>query len=319
MQDVEGKVAFITGGASGMGLGMATVFARNGMKVVIADIRKEALDEAMAGFEDTNLAVHPVLLDVTDRQQWVEAADEAERVFGHVHVLVNNAGVGVVGPMQKATYADWDFVMGVCLGGVINGVQTFVPRMLAHGEGGHIVNNSSQSGAFASGQAGLYITAKMGVAGLSEALASDLQDEGIGVSVYFPGPVATNLGVSTQAVRPQSLQDSGYKGPRVPPPQLNGQPRPAFDPEQLRRVFMDPIEVGERVLRGIRRGDLFIFSHPEFREGMQARHDAIMRAIPDEPVNEERRKVLQTFGTLLYNPIYERQTTPGPLEPKTGD
>ena len=316
MQNVEGKVAFITGGASGMGLGMATVFARAGMKVVIADIRQDALDQAMASFKDTNLAVHPVLLDVTNRQQWVEAADEAERVFGPVHVLVNNAGVGVVGPMQKATYDDWDFVMGVCLGGVINGVQTFVPRMLAHGEGGHIVNNSSQSGTFASGQAGLYITAKMGVAGLSEALASDLKDENIGVSVYFPGPVATNLGQSTQAVRPSSLQDSGYKGPRVPPPQLNGQPRPAFDPELLHRVFMDPIEVGERVLRGIKRGDLFIFSHPEFREGMQARHDAIMRAIPDEPVNEERKAVLQTFGTLLYNPIYEGQTTPGPLERK---
>jgi NAD(P)-dependent dehydrogenase (short-subunit alcohol dehydrogenase family) len=321
MQDVEGKTAFITGGASGMGLGMATVFARAGMKVVIADIRQEALDEAMAGFKDTNLAVHPVRLDVTDRENWVRAADEAERVFGPVHVLVNNAGVGVVGPMQQATYDDWDFVLGVCLGGVVNGVQTFLPRLRAlapdrNGERGHIVNNSSQSGAFASGQAGLYITAKMGVAGLSEALATDLQNEGVGVSVYFPGPVATNLGQSTQAVRPGSLSDSGYKGPRVPPPQLNGQPRPNFDPAKLREVFMDPIEVGERVLRGIRRGDLFIFSHPEFREGMQARHDAIMRAIPDEPVNAERKAVLETFGTLLYNPIYEKQTTPGPLDRK---
>ena len=315
MQDVEGKTAFITGGASGMGLGMATVFARNGMKVVIADIRQDALDEAIAGFKDTNLAVHAVRLDVTDRENWVRAADEAEAVFGPVQLLVNNAGVGVVGPMQQATYDDWDFVLGVCLGGVVNGVQTFVPRMLAHGQGGHIVNNSSQSGAFASGQAGLYITAKMGVAGLSEALATDLQNDGIGVSVYFPGPVSTNLGTTTQAVRPESLSHTGYVGPRVPPPQLNGQPRPAFDPAKLQEVFMSPIEVGERVLRGVRRGDLFIFSHPEFREGMQARHDAIMRAIPDEPVNAERKAVLETFGTLLYNPIYEKQTTPGPPEP----
>jgi NAD(P)-dependent dehydrogenase (short-subunit alcohol dehydrogenase family) len=223
--------------------------------------------------------------------------------------------------MQQATYDDWDFVLGVCLGGVVNGVQTFMPRMRAlapdaNGERGHIVNNSSQSGTFASGQAGLYITAKMGVAGLSEALATDLQSEGIGVSVYFPGPVATNLGQTTQAVRPQSLADSGYKGPRVMPRQLNGQPRPAFDPELLRRTFMDPIEVGERVLRGIRRNDLFIISHPEFRDGMQARHDALMRAIPDEPINPERKQVLDTFGTLLYNPIYEAQTTPGPLDRK---
>ncbi len=311
MEHLEGKVAFITGGASGMGLGMATVFARAGMKVVIADIRQGALDEAMAGFKDTNLAIHPVKLDVTDREAWVKAADEAERVFGPVHVLVNNAGVGVLGPMQQATYDDWDFVMGICLGGVINGVQTFMPRMLAHGEGGHIVNTSSQAGTFASGQAGLYITAKMAVAGLSESLASDLQNDNIGVSVYFPGPVRTNIGVSTQAVRPESLANTGYAGPRVVPPQLNGQPRPPYDPA----IFMDPIEVGERVLRGVRRGDLFIFSHPEFRDGMQARHDAIMRAIPEEPPNEARKAVLSTFGTLLYNPIYEKQTTPGPLEP----
>ena len=315
MKNVEGKVAFITGGASGMGLGMATVFARAGMKVVIADIRKEALDEAMAGFKDTNLAVHAVLLDVTDRQQWIQAADEAERVFGPVNILVNNAGVGVVGKMQKATYEDWDFTLGVNLGGVVNGVQTFVPRMLAHGQGGHIVNNSSQSGSFASGEAGIYITAKMAVAGMSEALASDLKNDNIGVSVYFPGPVATNLNTTTRAVRPDALSNSGYAGPREMPRQLNGEPRPDFDPELLKRVFMDPIEVGERVLRGIRRNDLFIFSHPEFREGMQARCDAIMRAIPDEPVNEERKAVLKTFGTLLYNPIYDSQTTPGPLEP----
>ncbi len=318
MKDVEGKTAFITGGASGMGLGMATVFARNGMKVVIADIRREALDEAMAGFEGTNLAVRAVQLDVTDRAAWVRAADEAEAAFGPVHVLVNNAGVGVLGPMQQATYDDWDFVLGVNLGGVVNGVQTFMPRLLAlepdaNGERGHIVNNASQSGTFASGQAGLYITAKMAVSGMTEALASDLAPEGVGASVYFPGPVFTNLGATTDAVRPEALQNSGYKGPRTPPPQLNGAPRPAFDPARLRQVFMDPIEVGERVLRGIRRNDLFIISHPEFREGMQARCDALMRAIPDEPVNEERKAVLETFGTLLYNPIYEKQTTPGSM------
>ena len=308
MEHVEGKTAFITGAASGMGLGMAKVFAAAGMKVVMADIRREALEQAVASFGQTNAAVKPVQLDVTDRAEWVRAADAAEAAFGPIHVLVNNAGVGVVGPMQNATYDDWDFCLGVNLGGTINGVQTFVPRMIAHGEGGHIVNNASQSGTFASGQAGLYITAKYAVAGLSEALRSDLASENIGVSVYFPGPVKTNLGATTQETRPASLAKSGYDPtrPRVNP---DGSSRPAYDPS----VFMDPLEVGERVLRGIRRNDVFILSHPEFREGMQARCDALMRAIPDEPLNEARRDVLRNFGTLLGNPIYASQTTPGPL------
>ncbi len=304
MKDVEGKLAFITGGASGMGLGMAKVFSENGMKVVIADIRQSALDEAMAFFRSTNRPVHPVKLDVTDRKNWASAADEAEQQFGKVHVLVNNAGVGVVGPMQDATYDDWDFVMNVCLWGVINGVTTFVPRILKHGEGGHIVNNASMSGVFASGQAGLYITAKYGVLGLTETIATDLQNDNIGCSVYCPGPVETNLGVSTRETRPQSLSNSGYGAARPPLP--NGQQRPVIQPGQ----FMDPIEVGRRVLRGIRRGDLFILSHPEFREGIKARGDAIIRAVPDEPPNVPRAEMLKVFGTLTYNPIYDKQTTP---------
>ncbi len=109
MEHVEGKTAFITGGASGMGLGMAKVFAAAGMKVIMADIRRDALDDAMAGMAGTNYAIHAIRLDVTDRDDWVRAADEAEAVFCKVHVLVNNAGVGIVGPMQQATYDDWDF------------------------------------------------------------------------------------------------------------------------------------------------------------------------------------------------------------------
>lgn len=309
MENVEGKTAFITGGASGMGLGMAKIFSAAGMKVVIADIREEALSKALESFDNTNVAVHGIQLDITDRAAFARAADEAEEVFGNIHVLVNNAGVGVVGPMEQATYADWDFCLGVNLGGTVNGIQTFVPRMIAHGEGGHIVNNSSQSGTFASGLAGIYIAAKFAVAGLSEALASDLEPHGIGVSVYFPGPVRTNLGLSTNETRPAHLGKSGYT-PRQPDVDGNGNKRPPID----HSLFMTPEEVGERVLRGIRRNDLFILSHPEFREGMKARCDALMRAIPDEPINEARKEALKHFGTLLYNPVYERQTTPGPLK-----
>jgi NAD(P)-dependent dehydrogenase (short-subunit alcohol dehydrogenase family) len=310
VNDIDGKVAFITGAASGMGLGMAKVFANHGMKVVIADIRQDALDEAMAYFRGKDQPVHPIRLDVADREAYARAADEAERVFGRIHVLVNNAGVGVVGPMQAATFKDWDFCMSVNVGGVINGLVTVLPRILAHGEGGHVVATSSTGGFSAVGGAGLYCTSKFAVAGMMESLATDLQGTGVGVSVYFPGPVATNLGQSTQLVRPEYLKNES-EAPRRPPPQHNASGKPV----DFTTIFMDPVEVGERVLHGIRRGDLFIMSHPEFREGLVARNEALVRALPEEPPNTRRRDAVKMFGTLLYNPIYDAQQ---PVTPPQG-
>ena len=309
MQDVRGKVAFITGGASGMGLGMALAFAKAGMKVVISDIRKDAVDEALKEhFSETNFDVIGIQLDVTDRDQWVRAADEAEAKFGKIHVLALNAGIGIGGPMQTASYKDWDFCMGVNVNGVINGLVTMLPRMLAHGEPGHIVATSSTGGFSAVSGAGLYCAAKFAVAGMMESLAGDLKDTPIGASVFFPGPVQTNLGRTTHETRPEHLRNE-------PPPEVPGAaagrgPPPAFDAS----TFMSKEEVGERVLRGIQNGDLFIMTHPEFRAGIVARNEALLRAIPQEPANKERHEVLKNFGTLLYNPVYDGQkevVTPG--------
>ncbi len=298
LKDVNGKTAFITGGASGMGLGMAKVFARHGMNVIIADIRQNALDEAMKEFEDTNFAVHAIKLDVADRDEWVNAVDEAERVYGDIHVLVNNAGVGIAGkPMQNCTYKDWDFNLSVNVGGVVNGLVTVLPRMLKHGEPSHVVTTSSTGGFSAVGGAGLYCTAKYAVAGMMESLATDLQGTNIGASVFFPGPVRTSLGQTTHEVRPAHLRDEA--------PASNAPRReiPPFDPN----IFMDPEEVGERVLRGIHRGDLFIMSHPEFKDGLAARNNALLRSIPQDPPNQARTDVVKLFGTLIYNPIYDGQ------------
>ncbi|PQA87024.1 SDR family NAD(P)-dependent oxidoreductase [Hyphococcus luteus] len=300
LKDVSGKTAFITGGASGMGLGMAKVFARHGMNVVIADVRQSALDEAMSEFKDTNFPVHPIKLDVTDRDAWVEAADEAEKVYGNIHLLVLNAGVGVAGkPMQNCTYKDWDFSINVNIGGVVNGVVTVLPRMLKHGEPAHVLTTSSTGGFSAVGGAGLYCTTKFAVTGMMESLATDLQGTNVGASVFYPGPVKTSLGQTTHEVRPAHLRDE------TPPAAGEAPPRdiPPFDPN----VFMDPEEVGERVLRGITRGDLFIMSHPEFKDGLVARNDALVRSIPQDPPNDERAKVVKLFGTLIYNPIYDEQ------------
>jgi len=304
MLDVSGKTAFITGGASGMGWGMARAFAEAGMKVVIADIRQEALDAAMDGFSKTNLAVHPILLDVTDRDGWVKAADEAEAQFGPIHVLVLNAGVGVAGSMLTATYKDWDFNMGVNVGGVVNGLVTMLPRMLAHGEAGQIVVTSSTGGFSAVGGAGLYCAAKFCVAGMFESLATELQGTPLGASVFFPGPVQTELGQSTNATRPDHLRNDAPP----PPPEAVGakkdaRPAPGFDTS----LFMSSEEVGRRVLRGIRRRDLFIQTHPEFAKGIEARGKALLRAMPVEPANEARAALVAQFGTLMYNPIYDGQ------------
>ena len=299
MENTEGKTAFITGAGSGLGLGMAKAFAgTGGMKVVIADIRQEALDEAMTFFRQKDLPVHPIRLDVTDREAYAAAADEAEEVFGKIHVLVNNAGVGTLGPMQNATYKDWDFAVSVNLGGVINGIVTILPRIFKHGEGGHVVSTSSTGGYFAVGGAGLYCTTKYAVAGMMETLATDLQGTGVGASVYFPGPVSTNLGLTTRSTQPDHLKNEGQ--PQMPPPpklRKDDPERPPFD----QSVFMDPLEAGERVLRGIMRNDLFIMSHPEFRDGIIARNDALLRSIPDEPPDEKRHETLKHFCFDIYN------------------
>jgi NAD(P)-dependent dehydrogenase (short-subunit alcohol dehydrogenase family) len=309
MKDIKGKVAFITGGASGIGLGIAKVFAKNGMKVIIADMRQDALDEAMAYFKKARQSVHPIKLDVTDRIAYAKAADEAEKVFGKIHVLVNNAGVGSSGSsVEKLGYKDWDYSMGVNVGGVINGLVTIIPRILKHGEGGHVVATSSTCGLMAADGFIVYCATKYAVAGMMECVASDLQDKGIGASVLVPGPTNTNLGASSFVNKPANLRNEGETWPPPPPPpSKDGKPQ-----EDPSKMYMDPVETGERVLRGIRNNDLYIITHPEYKAGIKARHEAIMRACPDEPRDEKRWEVIKTFGTLLYNPIYDKQQQVGP-------
>jgi NAD(P)-dependent dehydrogenase (short-subunit alcohol dehydrogenase family) len=276
MKNVQGKVAFITGGGSGVGFGLAKVFHDAGMKIVIADIRQDHLDRTMAYFEGTGRSAHPIRLDVTNREAFDRAADEVERVFGKVHIVCNNAGVNFFAPMDECTYDDWDWIMSVNLWGVINGVQTFLPRILAHGEGGHIVTTSSMSGFLPTPGAGLYITTKFAVVGLSEALRSELAADNIGVSVLCPGPVQTNIAESN-LTRPANLSNTGY-----------AETDKMRQTHSVSPVYMDPIEVGDKVLKGILRNDLFIFTHPEFRDGVKSRFDAVMASFPDEEPDPAR-------------------------------
>jgi NAD(P)-dependent dehydrogenase (short-subunit alcohol dehydrogenase family) len=294
MENVRGKVAFITGGANGIGFGIAQAFAGAGMKVVIADIRQASLDAAHALFTKAGHGddVITVQLDVTDRKAMAIAADAAEQAFGKVHVLVNNAGVGIGGPIREAKYDDWDWGMGVNLGGVINGIVEFLPRLTSHGEGGHIINTASMAAVVPMQVAAIYIAAKSAVLGLSEELRGELAPDNIGVSAFCPGPVQTNIRYSGE-LRPEKYKkDSGYAKFEK---QLSERPNSP--------LWMSIEEVGERVLAGLRRNDLFIFTHREFKEGFAERCEMMLRSFPDEEINAER---YQEIKWLTENPIYRK-------------
>jgi NAD(P)-dependent dehydrogenase (short-subunit alcohol dehydrogenase family) len=277
MREVEGKVAFITGGGSGVGLGMAKAFLAAGMKVAIADVRQDHLEEARA---ELGGDVHAVRLDVTDREAFARAADETARVLGNVHVVCNNAGINLFNDMTEATYQDWDWVLGVNLGGVVNGVVTFVPRIKAHGEGGHVVNTASMAAFVAGPGAGIYTTAKFAVHGLSDALRWSLLPHGIGVSMVCPGLVKSKI----------------YESDRTRPAELATDTTPP-DAEFMRilpglhEAGMEPDEIGAKVLRAIRQNDFYVFTHPDHRDELRGIFDEVIAAFPDEPVPPDRLAV----------------------------
>jgi len=261
MRNITGKVAFITGGASGMGLAMARSFAAAGMKVAIADIEQDALDRVKAEFDASNAEVITLQVDVTDRAAMEAAADATEAAFDKVHVLVNNAGVAVGGSLDQMSYEDWDWVMGVNLDGVVNGLQAFVQRIKAHGEGGHVVNTASLAGHFAIPGLGIYTATKYAVVGISETLRADLKQHDIGVSVLCPGVVNTNIFDSGRN-RPSHLQGETDTAKMVLSEDVAG-------PEQEQRLTemmakaLDPAVVGDMVLHSIQEDEFYIFSHPE--------------------------------------------------------
>ena len=274
MQDLEGKVALVTGGASGIGLGIASKLVEAGMKAVICDLRQDHIDEALAWFADRQQVrnVHAIRLDVTDRAAMAAAADETEQVFGKLHVAVNNAGVGIEGPLKEATYDDWDFGLAVNLGGVVNGVQTFVPRIRKHGEGGHVVNTASLAALVVMpAHMAMYATAKAAVLAMSEAMRAELGQEGIGVSVLCPGPIKSNIHQLSQN-RPGQFKPSGGFAEAA---ERLGQ-------RQVSELWMEPEEVGDMVLKAIRNDELYIITHGEWASAVTSRYDAMMAATPTE-------------------------------------
>jgi NAD(P)-dependent dehydrogenase (short-subunit alcohol dehydrogenase family) len=290
VQNVSGKTAFITGGASGIGLGIAKALLGAGMNVVIADIRDDHLAEASAELAGGD-RVLAVKLDVTDRADFARAADAAEAKFGKIHVLCNNAGVAVVGPTELATFADWDWVMNVNVGGAINGVTVMLPRILAHGEGGHIVNTCSMSGIVPVGGTTIYSTGKAALVTMMECMRPELEPRGVICSAFCPGAVQSNIAEAGKT-RPAELAETGYAD--ADKRRQNG--------GNLFHLYQTKEEVGERVLRGILDDELYILTHSEFLAGVSDRANAMIASVPAKlPENAEYKA---TFGMLFNSPIW---------------
>ena len=270
MRELTGRNAFITGGASGIGFAMAQAFLNEGMNVAITDVDSQALTKAKSVLSGSNARVLALQLDVTDRAQYEEVARRVEAELGNIHVLCNNAGVYRGGALDAVTYADWDWVMGVNVGGVINGLQVFLARMERHGEGGHVVNTASMAGITTSPGLGVYNASKFAVVGLSETLRKDLEPRGIGVSVLCPGMVRTRI-LESERTRPAQFDV-----------QADTARAAAAAHSEIMSLAMntgiDPSEVADLVVHGIKNNQFYLFPHPEMKDAAQARISELLAA-----------------------------------------
>jgi NAD(P)-dependent dehydrogenase (short-subunit alcohol dehydrogenase family) len=272
MKDLAGKTAFITGAASGIGLGVATRLAQAGVKVMMCDIEQGALDKAKAELQRTNADVDSVVADVSLKAQLEAAAEATLARYGEVHILHNNAGVAGGGTYGAWTDAGWNWTIGVNLMAVVWGVEIFGPLMERHGQGGHIVNTASIAGLI-SGSGNAYNVTKYGVVALSEGLRVELAPRGVGVSVLCPGFIRTNI---IDSVRNLPQRFAGDR-PAAPP---QGQDQAAIETwlgNVRARVAegIDPLYVGELVREGIENDWPYIFTDNEFEPAILTRFEGV--------------------------------------------
>jgi NAD(P)-dependent dehydrogenase (short-subunit alcohol dehydrogenase family) len=276
MRELAGKTAFVTGGASGIGFALGRAFMEAGMKVMLADIETEALSAAVKGLHNFGPEVRGVICDVGDPFSVERAANAAYDAFGKVHVVCNNAGVAAAGGIDNISLDNWRWVLDVNLFGVLHGIQTFLPHIRAHGEGGHFVNTASMAGMINGLGFSPYSASKFAVVSMSEGLAAQVKPLGIGVSVLCPGYVRTGIG------------DSGRnRPPRYGPTQAldPASPEAAIVAEIAMRLQagLDPAAVAARVLDAIRNDELYVFTHPSMREWVDERFAAIQAAMDKVP------------------------------------
>jgi NAD(P)-dependent dehydrogenase (short-subunit alcohol dehydrogenase family) len=257
MDPFRSRVAVVTGGGGGIGAALAEAFARRGARLVLADLAEDAMQGVARRLEAGGAEVLTVPTDVTRLERVRALAEAAVRRFGGVHIVCNNAGVATFGEIATATHADWEFTMSVNFWGVVHGIEVFVPRLLAQGGGGHIVNTASMAGLVGMRWLGIYSASKFAVVGLSEALNRELAEHDIGVSVLCPMIVRTSINENSVARRPAPLRNPGEAF--VPPA------------EAMAGGVIEPAEVARRVVRAIERRDLYVLTHPEQREILRRR------------------------------------------------
>jgi NAD(P)-dependent dehydrogenase (short-subunit alcohol dehydrogenase family) len=265
VQDLTGKTAFITGGASGIGLAMAEAFGREGMNVMIADVEVEALEAAVAELSAKQVRVEGTYCDVASRDSLRAAALETIAAFGKVHVVCNNAGVGAGGPLGDVPARDWDWVIDVNLKGVVYGTEVFAPLIESHGEGGHFVNTASMAGLLSPPQMEPYSATKYAVVAMSEGWFQQLAPKGIGVSILCPGFVKTRIHESrrNRSASYGADERAAAPDPDAPSPVLSGIPTGP---------------VAQRVVEAVKANELYVLTHPEFRGMLEARFARILEA-----------------------------------------
>jgi len=266
MEDLTGRTAFITGGARGIGLGIGRAFARAGVKLAIVDIDPDSLAAAKSDLAKLT-AVETFKLDVRDREAYARVADETEARLGAVSILCNNAGVAAATPL---TYEFWDWMLGINLNGVINGIQTFLPRMLERGGSGHIVNTASGAGLVAEGGSIMFATSKFAVVGMSEALRRELEPKQIGVTVLCPGPVGTKIVGNSRITQPAPRNAEESKTWEAITEQVTA---------QLARGVA-PNKVGEMVLAAVKDNRLYVHTDRVMEKYIKARTKALLDALP---------------------------------------
>lgn len=269
MDDLAGRTAFITGGARGIGLAIGRALAERGVAVAVADIDESALASALAELSSTTRAT-ATPLDVTDPQAFAAAADKAEEALGPVTVLINNAGIIDSVSPSRMNRVMWDHVMGINLGGVYNGLEAFVPRMIRRGGDAHIVNTASAAGLIESGSGFLYHASKFAVVGMSESFRAELAHHDIGVTVLCPGAVATDIVENTRKVRPEGS------------PQHSARVTEILDTahRRLRELGTPPDDVGEMVVAAILANRPYILTDDRFVDAIRARSDALIASTP---------------------------------------
>ncbi len=286
MDRLKERVCFITGGASGIGLGLARALGSHGMKIALSDIDSTSLDIAVQQLRTEGVVVSGFPLDVTDYNAFAKAAEDVRRAFGTVNVLCNNAGVALEGPIDSWSTAGWRWVLDVNVMGVVNGVRSFAPILTTNAEGGHIVNIASIGGLIGGGQHGQYAASKFAVVGLSQSLREELAPYGIGVTVVCPGFVRSSIASAGRnappelAGRQEWLLSEGF----------SSNARNFFQTMANRiKCGLDPLIVGHMIREAIEKGDFYLFTDTEFLDEVERRQRWVEKAInsirrnPDAP------------------------------------